>query len=330
MANNENRNGYLALNAGDSKDNKGNDIRRVFLAEGIVTNVGEYREAEAGKASVLYMSVLAGRDPRILLGKNAENDGKFVVNADRPFISLVVSGQNAARMKDIQKNAKVIYTGRPVVSEYKTKDGKDAKSVTIYVDEIYQAQNKYGEATGLRSWVPSMVNCFTTRAGEEKSQRLGMISCEVIRVGDLRTTQSGREVISATVKLAVPALVANAYINGTYSKEENYGEYMQASISIWGDRASKMGKILVPGTQLVVIASSSTAVGNDGRSYVNLSVRDLSVMRWVAPANGNAAPSDNAATAENDEPAGAPADNEIPSGANYAAIDDDEDMDLPF
>ena len=326
--NNENRKSYLAMNAGISMDKNGNEIPHAFLVEGIVTNVGSYREAEEGKPAVLNLSVLVGRNPWALLGKDAEEEQKDNpnINAEHPFVSLGIFGADAKRLKDIQKNAKVIFCGRPVKNAYKKKaTGEDVVEVAVNVDSIYQAQNKYGEADGLRRWVPSMINSFKSK-GEKRTQHLGLLSCKVANVGDIRTTPTGWQVITATVTLALPALEADARINRTYNKDEDYGEYMQASIAIWGDRAAKLGKILVPGNELVITATSSTNVGNNGRKYVNLNVRNLSVMKWAASANGN-----NAAPAETDEPAGAPAGDEIPSGTEFAPVmDDDGDMELPF
>ena len=60
---------------------------------------------------------------------------------------------------------------------------------------------------------------------------------------------------------------------------------MEASIAVWGTRASKMGKILAPGNVLAVLVSSKTNTGNDGNVYVNLNARDLSVMKWGASAD---------------------------------------------
>lgn len=115
-----------------------------------------------------------------------------------------------------------------------------------------------------------------------------MLSGKVLSAESLRTTSTGREVISAKLELALPALEAEARINGTYNKDTNYGNYKTVNISVWGQKATHMDRVLVPGNKLVVTGSVSTSTGNDSRQYVNVSVRELSVLDWAEPAASSA------------------------------------------
>lgn len=117
----ENKKSFLAMNAGTTVDKGGNPGPYAFMVEGIVTNVGAYREASEGKPAILNLSVLVGRNPWALLGKDVEVEqaSNANINAEHPFVKLGVFGQDAARLKDIQKNAKVVFCGRPVKKSYK-------------------------------------------------------------------------------------------------------------------------------------------------------------------------------------------------------------------
>lgn len=100
---------------------------------------------------------------------------------------------------------------------------------------------------------------------------------------------------------------------------------MEASIAVWGTRASKMGKILAPGNVLAVLVSSKTNTGNDGNVYVNLSARDLSVMKWGASADS----ATDAAPAAEPAPVPVSANDDDADPFTVATMDED-DMDLPF
>lgn len=323
------RKSYLAMDVGATLDKNGNVIPYAFFVEGIVTSVGTFREASDGKPAVQNMSILVGRNPWALLGKDveAEQANNPDINDDKRFVSVGVFGNAAARIKDIKKGQKVVLCGRPAKNNYKKKTGEDATVVSLNVDEIYICQNKNGDAEAPRSWVNSIVNRYE-RQGEAQTQNVGLLACTVTKPVEVRTTQSGQTVASTKVKLALPATEADARINREYNKETDYGSYMEASLAVWGPRASRMEKILAPGNVLAVLVSSKANNGNDGNTYINLNARDLSVMKWATPI-------DAAAPAANDTPSAeaAPAADAAPADdgnvPNFATIDDD-DMDLPF
>ncbi len=320
MANNENRNVFLAMNVGTTKNKKGEEIPYAFHCECFVTYVGEFRTASEGKPAMMSLSVAVGRNPWLMLGKTVadEQAGNPNIGEDRRFVNLNIYGDDAVRLKDIQKGAKLVFSGRPEKNTYKKKDsGEDVVSLRVIVDSIYQLASRSSEPDELSSEVTSRLNCYES-GGRKVEQMLGMISGTVKSVESLRTTKNGRQVISAKMEMLVPALEAEARINRTYSKDESYGDYKILSISVWGQRAAHMDRILVPGTKLVVTGSASTNEGNDNRKYVNVSVRELSVLKWA-----NAAPA-----AENNAPASEPA----PSG-DYQVLEDlaeSAGVDLPF
>lgn len=86
----ENKKSFLAMNTGTTVDKNGNAVPYAFMVEGIVTNVGSFREASDGKPAVLNLSVLVGRNPWVLLGKDveAEQANNASINAEHPFVSL--------------------------------------------------------------------------------------------------------------------------------------------------------------------------------------------------------------------------------------------------
>lgn len=321
-----NKKSFLAMDVGNTLDKNGNVVPYAFFVEGIVTSVGTFREAADNKPAVQNLSILVGRNPWALLGKDieAEQANNPDVNEDKPFVSIGVFGNAAARIKDIQKGQKVVLCGRPSKNGYKKKSGEDATVVSISVDEIYVCQNKNGEAEIPRSWVNSIVNRYE-KQGEAQTQHVGMMACTVLRGADIRTTPSGQTVASAKVKLALPATEADARINRVYNKETDYGSHMEASIAVWGTRASKMGKILAPGNVLAVLVSSKTNTGNDGNVYVNLNARDLSVMKWGASADS----ATDAAPAAEPAPVPVSANDDDADPFTVATMDED-DMDLPF
>lgn len=326
---NNNKKSFLAMNAGTTMDKNGNSIPYAFLVEGIVVGIGNFVEAETGRPAILNLNVLVGRNPWIMLGKDAEAEqaNNPDVNADKPFVRIAVYGDAAARLKNIQKNSKVVFCGRPVKNAYKKKEsGADAASVNVNVDEIYVAQNKNASADVPRRQVTSIINRYE-REGEVRTQSLGMLACTVINDMEVRTTASGQDVASVRVRLALPALEAAARINREYKKETDYGTYMDATLSVWGPRANKMDKILRRGAELAVVASVRTNTGNNGLTYVTLNARDLSVLKW-----GDAAP--DSAPAEADNPSSpAPAATEYNGSepeSGFVTMDEDEEMDLPF
>lgn len=330
MKNDENtKSGFLAMDAGNVVDKDGKIAPYAFMVEGIVANVGTFREASEGKAAILNLSVLVGKNPWALLGKDVEDEqaDNANVNAEKPFVNLAIFGQDAGRLKDIQKYAKVVFCGRPVKNCYKRKQtGEDAAAVVINTDAVYRVQTKYGNADGLRRWVPSMINQYESKDGEVKNQNLGLVSCEVIKCRGVQVTQSGQEVASAAVRLAIPALEAEARINRTYQKDTNYGAYMETSISVWGPRASKMEKVLAPGNQLVILATAKKNVANSGLAYVNLTTRDISVMKWNdVPASAGTDYDEGDIPTEAEDPG------TYDMGGGFPPIlDDDEELDLPF
>jgi len=334
MGNNTNNTkSFLAMNAGTYLDKNGKAAPYAFLVEGIVIGVGTFREASEGKPAILNLSVLVGRNPWNMMGKDveAEQANNPAINAEHPFVSLAVFGKDAARLKDIQKSSKVIFCGRPVKNSYKKKQtGEDVTTVVVNVDCIYQAQTKHGEADALHRMVPSVTNSYETRQGEARTQSLGMISCEVVKYNGYQMTPSGREVSSATVRMAVPTVEAEARINRTYNKETNYGNYMEATLSVWGSRASKMEKVLAANNQLVVTASAKKTVADNGLTYVDFAARDISVLKW-GTRTGGAAPAGNSANAAVDSAPGAEGTEEpAPDGFAYLMDEDDGLDDLPF
>ena len=122
------RKSYLAMDVGTTLDKNGNVIPYAFFVEGIVTSVGTFREASDGKPAVQNMSILVGRNPWALLGKDveAEQANNPDINDDKRFVSVGVFGNAAARIKDIKKGQKVVLCGRPAKNNYKKKTGEDA------------------------------------------------------------------------------------------------------------------------------------------------------------------------------------------------------------
>lgn len=319
MANNAKR--FLTMSTGTTVAKDGAKIPYAFHVEANVASNNGFRAGDGDKPSILNLSVGVGRNPWILLGQDAvaEQSGNPDINEDAPFVQLAIFGKEAERLRDIQKGAKIVFSGRPEINRYKKKaTGEDAAAVRVFVDNIYQLASRSGTADDVRTTVSSRENYYESR-GKTGSQRLGMISGKVISAENLRTTSTGKEVISAKLELAIPALQAEALINGTYSKDAQYGNFKQVTISVWGARATHMDRILVPGNKLVITGSASTNEGKDGRKYVNVSVRDLSVLEWATPAP--AAPADAPAV---------PATPAETASTPFDELDDYSGMDLPF
>ena len=322
---NDNRKVFLAMNAGTTKNKNGEKIPYVFHCESYVSCVGDFRTASDGKPAVLNLSVAVGRNPWFMLGKSAadEQANNPRVNEEMPFVNLSIFGENAERLKDIQKGAKIVFSGRPEKDSYKKKDtGEDVVSLRVVADTIYRLESRSGDPDAVSAQVSSHVNCYEGKNGEVE-QMVGMFSGTVKSVETLRTTPANRQVISAKLELAVPALEAEARINRSYNKDVDYGSYKTLSISVWGPRAAHMDRILVPGSNLVITGSASVKEAKDGRKYVNASVRELSVLKWAdtAPAK----------TAEG----GAPASNSAPIGdcsnsESFEVMADFDAADLPF
>ena len=116
-----NKKSFLAMDVGNTLDKNGNVVPYAFFVEGIVTSVGTFREAADNKPAVQNLSILVGRNPWALLGKDieAEQANNPDVNEDKPFVSIGVFGNAAARIKDIQKGQKVVLCGRPSKNGYK-------------------------------------------------------------------------------------------------------------------------------------------------------------------------------------------------------------------
>lgn len=290
MANtNTDRKIFLAMNAGTSVNSKGEKVPYAFHVEGYVARVNTFHAAEADKPALLSLSVGVVRNPWYLLGPDAmkEQENNPDVNENQAFVSIAIFGSNAERLQNIQKGAKIVFSGRPEKNQYKKKSGEDVVGVRVAVDNIYQLASRAGTPDDLRPYVTRAKNWYESR-GKENTQVLGMLSGKVLSAESLRTTPTGREVISAKLELAIPALEAEARINGTYNKDAKYGSYKTATISVWGQRATHMDRVLVPGNKLVVTGSVSTSTGKDSRQYVNVSVRELSVLDWAEPAASSA------------------------------------------
>lgn len=321
---------YLTFGAG--KNEKGEAY--ALHVEGFVNNT-RYMPANGDKKAMLDISVVIGRNPWLLFGEEeaAAEANNPSVNGDKPFVSVVVTGQKADELKDIGK-CRIVFCGKAVKRTFTRKDGTPGVSITVYADSLYVLPGKgiddNAPARKPNGHISVATNVYT-RNNQEVTERLVMALAGTVKSVSDVSNVNGRPVVNFDLEIAVPAQKVQALSDGSYQKDADYGKYRVIRCAVWGPRAERMAKVLTVGNQLVVTGTTRCNEFN-GNKYINMTCRYLSVLAWVntaeQPQNG-AQPGQNAAPALA-APA-APGYN-TPSDDDYGELMDDglDEDGLPF
>lgn len=339
MEDNNRKVGFLAMDAGVETTN-GKDLHYAFHVDGIVSTEPVYHEGKDGKKGLLVLNVVVGRNPWQMLGENEvkAQENNTNVNADRPFVSVCVFSPRAEELKDrLTKGSKVSFSGRVDKNVYTRKsDQVQVETVRVYADIIYPISCRATAGGTPTNTINHVTQKYTRRDGTEGTANMGtLIAGAVKSAGSVREV-NGQSVVSFELELPVSALLCEAIINGTYQKGADYGNYKVVSCSVWGPRAQHLSRVLTVGNTLLVSGSASQREYN-GQKYVNMTVRNITVMSWnneaTAPANAPAPSPAPTAPASNPAPANAPASTDF-NGDNFeelgSLMDFEGDYELPF
>lgn len=335
---NSNKKGFLAMNAGVDVTPTGKDTPYAFHVDGIVSTEPAYHEGKDGKKGLLILNVVVGRNPWQMLGEDevkaqANNPN---VNADRPFVSVCVFSPRAEELKDrLTKGSKVSFSGRVDKNVYtRQSDQTQIETVRVYADVIYPISCRATAGGTPTNTINHVTQKYTRRDGTEGTANMGTLVAGTVKSAGSVREVNGQSVVSFELELPVAALLCEAIINGTYQKGTDYGNYKVVSCSVWGPRAQHLSRVLTEGNTLLVTGTASQRDYN-GQKYVNMTVRDITVMSWnnaaasAAPANVPA----STAPAPNPAPANAPASADVAGddlGDLGSLMDDDGDYELPF
>lgn len=265
---------FQPLYARTSMDYEGNQIPYVFHCEGIVYTKSRFRPARGGCPAELTFRAAIGRNPWYMLGDDAvaEQAGNLRTNKERPFVRVVILGAEAERLQNIQKGARIFFTGKPEKIKR-----KGCIIVQVIADCVYQIASRMGAPDEIRREVSCAVNCFELR-GETRLMPLGTISGDVVATRPMQKTHSGQDVISAQMRIEMPALEANARINETYDWNADYGTRRIVTVSVIGKGAGYSAKRLIVGNKLIVTGRSFAIDCGDGTKNVLIDARAISVL----------------------------------------------------
>lgn len=299
--------------------------------EGMVVRK-EYRAAESDKKSIMRLSVLVGRNPWSLLGEAevAAQASNPSVNEDKPFLHVILTGDYADMMEPkVHEKSKVLFCGGAKKREYTRKDKTPGASVTVYANSLLLIPTKANPQGSVPNTSMNVFdNVYETRDGKKVKERVASLVTGTVKSVTPVKQVNGKSVINFDFELAIPAAQLSAFVEGTYSKNSDYGKYKIVRVGVWGDRAEHMDNILVPGSALAVTGTVRTNSYN-GSDYVNMTGRHLSVLKW-----GNQPEDENAQDVLSGVP-GSPT--TVPALVQdndeedfMALMDDFDDGDLPF
>jgi len=250
---------------------------------------------------------------------------------DKPFISVLAFGKLAENMNGkLQKSSKVVFCGQPEKNSFKKKDGTSGEMVQVIADNMYPLSCRATGGGEPRTSVTHALNKYTAKTGTAGEQNLVTLLAGKVVGNDSVKSFNGRSVVNFELELPVAGLLVEAVTNGTYKKETSYGEYKKIRCAVWGPRAEHLSKVIAVGNTLVVTGSVKATDGSDGRTYVNLTVRELSVMKWGSSydASQSSAPAQPQAPAQ--ASAAAPLPPLAPGAPDYADLMDVDSDELPF
>lgn len=304
MESNNNQRPFLSLYTGVRENKNGEISPYIYHGEGFITKApSRHRAASGDKSAVYTVNVSITRNPWSILGpemvkEEAENPS---INEDKPFIELVAFGSLAERLNDmnIPPKTKVAFCGRPQRRVFTRKDGGEGHILSVVLDNIYllATKNHIGDKPG--NTIVRGENVYKGRNGEVKEQLVSLLAGTIKNVSAINT-YNGRSKIDFDLELPVPAKLVHALATGTYQRGADYGNYRIIRVAIWGPRVSHMGLVLTPGNVVAVTGSTKDRNFN-GQTYINMNMREISVLSWATPvpgANAADAPYDGAAPQE--------------------------------
>ena len=321
MANNGNKQYLSAMFGANTKG------PYIFHAEGNVARTPVYHPAEGDKKSFLSMSAGIGRNAWEFLGEDAVKS-----HTETTFVSLSAFGELADAIHDaVDVGSKILFCGRPEINEYTTKDGKPGASVRVYLDGFQALSCRTTKGSKPNRRLPHTTRVYKTREGNDGKEALACLLTGTVKKVEPLRDANGRQSINFSMDVEMAAKSMADIVAGTWNKETKYGDYRTVRCTVWGPRAARLGSVLTVGNELAITGSPSVREYN-GNEYVNLSVRELSVLNWVTPAapkgqNAAAAP---AAAKPETPPQSAPEDDAGASGYNFLEDDGGDDLELPF
>jgi len=336
----ETRRPFLNRNTGLCVTPNGAKKTYALMMGAYLTKDADYRRGENGKKNQLRCNIAINVNPWSLLGEEVEKAhvGDPYTSADKPFMQLVAFGDLADRYVGLKKGAKIFFAGPISVQTFKRTNGEEGAAVQVIANELIVASSKAGAGDGPKDGVYCMTNVYADKTtGQEKTQKLCLITGTVRSSKELNVTPTGREVRNFTIEVGMSATKAEALCNGTFSETISYPESRYVNLGRWGEAAKHLDKVLIPGNVVAVLASLNVREGDDGARYVNGTARDISVLRWAQSAQATAqAPAQ--ATTQAPAQASAPAptqamdsDSNFAPGGEFAYADlDDDDDDVPF
>lgn len=332
MSDNTNNNRpFLAFSTGTVKDGK----PYAFHLEGYLTKDPEYFAGNEGKKGYLRISTSVGRNPWLMLGEDivAEQAANPHVNEESPFVELTVFSPLAEEYKDrLTKGSKIAFCGRPSKNEFTRKaDNTSGANVKILVDGLRMLSCRQTDGDKQSSAVYHAISEFPRRDGTRGTSAMAMlVTGKVLRTESVKVI-NGSPSIGFELELDLPATKMAALAMGEYTKDAVYGKYKRCRCTVWGNRASSLSRPLAEGNLLAVTGGVSTKEYN-GETYVNISVRELSVMNWAE--SNAAAPSGASAPAASGAPASAytapAAASGYPGAEDYGDLMGEGDDELPF
>lgn len=323
------RGAFLSCNAGKTA----NGTFYAFHMEGNVGREPFYKAAEGEKKSVMSFNMGIGRSAWTLVGKDNM--------PENPWVSVTVFGEIADALHNagLCQGAKVVVAGRVSEETYTRQDGTTGTNIRVNADNVYILSNRIHEGGTATNWVTRATRVYESRGETHQEALACLLAGKIVSVGQVNEV-NGNPTVSFEIETTRPGQEIEALVKGTYKKGTDYGPYKRIRCTVWGARAQRLGRILVVGNEVVLTGSPFNREWN-GKVFTNMSVRDISVMKWV-PASadagnaGTAAPA-QAPAAQNPAPATpaqAPATQsayaEDNGTSNFASFMDEDDDDLPF
>lgn len=323
------RGAFLTCNAGKTATG-------TFYAFHVEGNVGRepfYKAAEGEKKSLMSFNMGIGRSAWTLVGKDNM--------PDNPWVSVSAFGDlaDALHTAGLCQGAKVVVAGRLAEETYTRQDGTSGTNVRLYADNVYILSNRIHEGGEATNVVTRATRVYESRGETHQEALACLLGGKIVSVSQV-TEVNGNASVSFDIEAKRPGQEIEALVKGTFKKDADYGTYKRIRCTVWGARAQRLGRVLVVGNEVIVTGAPFNREWN-GKIFTNISVRDISVMKWV-PASadagnaGTAAPA-QAPAAQNPAPA-TPAQAPAPQSAyaddhgasNFASFMDEDDDDLPF
>lgn len=279
----------------------------VYHGESFLTSIPRYRPADGDKQPLLTLNVSVGKNQWSLLGEEKNHPE----GDEKRFTQIILTGEMADEFRDLEKGQKVAFSGTPYKHTWQDMDGQERESVRIQARALVPLSTRKLPVCGkVTAAYDIESNTYETR-GQQHTEYRACLVCGTVKSVYAPRQVGASEVTNALVELEIPAASIEAKVNGKDNTPADTDKTLH--VSFWGRKAGPAAKILRPGTVIAMTGTMSIRNGNAG-SFVAMSVREFSIVKYAEVPESVAAPADMGAAVD------------VPVFA-----DDDDDIDaLPF